>query len=75
MSEIKKTQTFFHVPVAPNVFRTSVQLHGLPCLVRNWLDLQSWQRFHESLGDLLEGSKVTLWYERVGISQLIECQL
>lgn len=32
-------------------------------------------RFHESLGDLLEGSKVTLWYERVGISQLIECQL
>lgn len=32
-------------------------------------------RFHESLRDLLEGSKVTLWYERVGISQLIECQL
>lgn len=42
LSEINKPQTF-HVPVAPNVFRTSVQLHSLPCLIRNWLDLQSWQ--------------------------------
>lgn len=32
-------------------------------------------RFHKSLRDLLEGSKVTLWYGRVGISQLTECQL
>lgn len=47
MSEIKKPQTF-NVRVSPNVFRASVQLHSLPCLIRNWLDLQSWQIPQES---------------------------
>lgn len=42
LPEVRKTQ-IFHVPVVPNVFRASVQRHSLPCLIRNWLDLQSWQ--------------------------------
>lgn len=32
-------------------------------------------RSPDSLWDLLEGSKVSLWYKRVDISQLAECQL
>lgn len=45
LSKIKKNKnlSLLHGAAAPNVFTTSGQLPSLPCFIRNWLDLQSWQ--------------------------------